>query len=338
MVETDNKRQTASDRTGASLEIAVVIVNYKTPKLVMDCLESLEPEIAFLPGTKVFIGDAASGDGSVAEISEFIKAKGFGPWATCFDIGTNGGFAFGNNHIIKAKVLPDPSFEFVHFLNPDTYIHRGAVTELAAHLDANRNVAIAGSRLENPDGSLRAYGFRFPTPIREFFRGARIKGLSRRFPGTELVFDQLTETQEVDWVSGASFMMRRDVLETVGLMDDGYFLYFEETDLMKRVRKAGYAIWHVSESCVVHIAGAATGMRAGDAKPKRVPHFWLQSRTKFFRDHFGWAGLFLANAMFLVGDLVYRGHRLIRLKPLHNPPKMWRDYVMNTFSLPPGRT
>ena len=71
------------------------------------------------------------------------------------------------------------------------------------------------------------------------------------------------QTSQVDWVTGASFMMPRSVLEDIGLMDDGYFLYFEETDLMARAHKAGYSVWHVAESCVVHLAGQATGVRHG---------------------------------------------------------------------------
>ncbi|SLN68177.1 N-acetylglucosaminyl-diphospho-decaprenol L-rhamnosyltransferase [Roseovarius litorisediminis] len=318
------------------MKIAIVIVNYKTPELVIGCLKSLEHEIGDSGDVNVFVGDADSQDGSVELISDFITTECL-DWASCFEIGENGGFAFGNNYIVKTRVLPDEDFDFIHFLNPDTYIYPGAVKALADFLNENPNVAIAGSRLENPDGSYRAYGFRFPSPIREFFRGARINAVARKFPASEIVVGGMDVTQEVDWVSGASFMMRRSVLDETGLMDDGYFLYFEETDLMKRVRKAGHAIWHVTESRVVHIAGQATGMRPGAGKPQRVPSFWLRSRNKFFRDHYGWLGLGVANFMFLAGDVVYRTHRLLRSKPIENPPYLWRDYMLNSFTLPYGK-
>ena len=246
------------------MSVAVVIVNYKTPELVKACLSSIaeEPDAATL--YKVYVGDADSGDGSTETINAFIEEQGFG-FASCFDIGGNYGFAYGNNYIVKTRVLQDPDVEFVHFLNPDTYIRKGAITALVEGLKAHPKAAIAGSRLENPDGSLRAYAFRFPSPMREFFRGARVPHLDRVWPGVELKIPDVLETRKVDWVSGASFMMPRAALDRVGLMDDGYFLYFEEVDLMARARDAGYEIWHVADSQIVHLAGQATGMRAENA-------------------------------------------------------------------------
>ena len=152
-------------------KIAVVIVNHKTPHLVVDCLVSLK-EAACDLGLSVFIGDAASEDGSVEIISDFIKRKKL-IWARCFAIGRNGGFAYGNNAVLSSYVLPNPEFSHVYFLNPDTCVRPGAVKALVNVLQAHPEVGIVGSRLENPDGSPRAYAFRAPQPWREFFRGAR---------------------------------------------------------------------------------------------------------------------------------------------------------------------
>jgi len=316
--------------------VAVVIVNYKTPELVKACLDSLVGEQSADLRLKVYVGDADSQDGSVEIISRHIAEQRL-DFCDCFAIGTNGGFAYGNNYVVEQKVLDDPQVDFVHFLNPDTYVRPGAVRALVDALKAHPAAGVAGSRLENPDGSLRAYGFRFPAPWREFFRGARMVALDRLFPGAEIKIPDLLETRRVDWVTGASFMMPRAVIERVGLMDPAYFLYFEETDLMSRVGQAGYEVWHVAESRVVHLQGAATGVKS-DAPPKRVPAYWYQSRYKFFHDRYGRTRAVLANIAFLAGDLLYRLHRAIRRQPIKDPPFLWRDMFVHGLSLPKPRT
>ena len=315
--------------------VAVVIVNYKTPELVKACLDSLVGEQSADLRLKVYVGDADSQDGSVEIIGRHIADQRL-DFCSCFAIGTNGGFAYGNNYIVEHKVLGDPEVDYVHFLNPDTYVHPGAVAALVGALEAHPKAGVAGSRLENPDGSLRAFGFRFPAPWREFFRGARIAGLDRLVPGAAINIRDLLETRRVDWVTGASFMMPRAVIDRVGLMDPAYFLYFEETDLMSRVGRAGYEVWHVAESRVVHLQGAATGVKT-DAPPKRVPAYWYQSRFKFFHDRYGRTRAMLANIAFLAGDLLYRIHRTLRGQPIQDAPFLWRDMFAYGLSLPEPR-
>jgi N-acetylglucosaminyl-diphospho-decaprenol L-rhamnosyltransferase len=315
--------------------VAVVIVNYKTPELVKACLDSLVGEQSDQLRLKVYVGDADSQDGSVETIDAHIAAKDL-DFCQCFAIGTNGGFAYGNNHIVERKVVGDPEVDYVHFLNPDTYVRPGAVMALVDLLKTRTQAGVAGSRLENPDGSLRAYGFRFPAPWREFFRGARLSILDRLVPAASIKIENLTETRQVDWVTGASFMMPRGVIDRVGLMDPAYFLYFEETDLMSRVGQAGYEVWHVATSRVVHLQGAATGVKT-DAPPKRVPAYWYQSRFKFFHDRYGRARAVLANLLFLAGDLLYRAHRTLRGQRIEDAPFLWRDMFAYGYSLPEAR-
>ena len=315
--------------------VAVVIVNYKTPELVKACLDSLVGEQSPEMRLKVYVGDADSQDGSIEIISRYIAERGL-DFCSCFAIGTNGGFAYGNNYIVKHKVLDDPDVDYVHFLNPDTYVHPGAVKALVDVLRTHARAGVAGSRLENPDGSLRAYGFRFPAPWREFFRGARLGILDHLVPDAAIKIPDLLETRAVDWVTGASFMMPRGVIDRVGLMDSAYFLYFEETDLMSRARRMGYEVWHVTDSRVVHLQGSATGVKS-DEPVKRVPAYWYQSRYKFFHDRYGATRAALANFAFLAGDILYRFHRSLRRQPIEDAPFLWRDMFAHGFSLPTPR-
>lgn len=305
--------------------IAILIVNYRTPKLVCDCLRSLALERAEKPLFNVYIGDADSGDDSCKQILDFIRAQGY-DWAQCFPIGRNGGFAYGNNFVLERYALADQRVRYVHFLNPDTYIHTGAVHALTHFLESTPTAGVAGSRLENPDGSSRACAFRFPTPWRELFRGATFSLLDRLVPSSGVVIRGLNQPTRVDWVSGASFMMPRAVLEQVGVMDDGFFLYFEETDLMARVQNYGYEVWHVPESRVVHLAGQATGHRAED-RPIRTSAHWLRSRARFLKRHHGQVGLVVATTLYLIGDLIYRLKCLLLLRRPKRPQALWRDYL-----------
>ncbi|MFT7136522.1 MAG: N-acetylglucosaminyl-diphospho-decaprenol L-rhamnosyltransferase, partial [Akkermansiaceae bacterium] len=191
-----------------------------------------------------------------------------------------------------------------------------------------------GSRLENSDGSLRAYAFRFPAPWREFFRGAGLSILDRLAPKAPISFGPITETREVDWVTGASFMMPRSILDEVGGMDPDFFLYFEEVEFQSRVRAAGHSIWHVTDSRVVHIAGASTGVRVNDGQ-KRLPAYWYQSRFRYFVKCFGLGRAVFANVLFLMGYGVYRLHRGFRRKPVLTPPHTARDIVTVGFGVGP---
>ena len=318
-----NPRALASPRN----KIAIVIVNYRTPTLVQACLESLK-ETAQDLNVVVFVGDAESQDGSVEFVSDYIARENL-EWASCFAIGSNGGFAYGNNAVLTRHVLPDPDFSFIYFLNPDTYIRPGAVHALLQFLQSHPRVGIVGSRLENPDGSVRSFGFRAPAPWREFFRGARLGMLDRRVPEAAVRIENLQADREVDWVTGASFMARRELLDDIGLMDDGFFLYFEETDLMTRARNAGYEVWHVAASRVVHLGGQATGVHTPeqDATAQPLSPFWLASRDRYMRKHYGSMGAACANFFFLSGDIVYRLHRALRGQPIENPPHLWRAYL-----------
>ena len=117
------------------------------------------------------------------------------------------------------------------------------------------------------------------------------------------------KAHRTDWVNGASMMIRREVFETVGLMDEEYFLYFEETDFCRRVVRAGWPIWHVPASRVVHLEGQSTGVTGADLAKKPRPKYWFDSRARYFRKNLG-AGLRVRRRF----DL----HRLLRL--LADPP------------------
>lgn len=280
----------------------IVIVNYRTAGLVVDCLRSLSEQVGDLGEGWVAIIDNASGDGSVGMIAAAIAREGWSSWAAVTPLDRNGGFAFGSNVGIRAALAAAQRPDYVLLLNPDTVVRPGALRALVDFMDAHPHAGIAGSRLENVDGEVDCSAHRAPSPLGELTGSARLGPVSRllhRYVVSPPVSDH---AHECDWVSGASLIVRDKVLEEIGPMDEGYFLYFEEVDYCCQARAAGWSVWYVPESRVLHLEGAATGIRVG---ARRRAGYWYDSRRRFFIRHYGLAGLVLADLLWTLGRLSF---------------------------------
>jgi hypothetical protein len=290
------------------LRVCVVIVNYKTAGLTLDCLASLEAD--GLDGIDVIVVDNESGDGSLERLSQEVTGRGWQGWCRVVAAGRNAGFAAGNNVGIRLTMQRDEPPEAVHLLNPDTYVRPGAVHELRAFLAQHERAGIAGSQLENPDGSVRRAAFRFPTVLSEFEGQARLGPVSALLSRWVVAPPLAQGPSRMGWVSGASLMVRRSVIERIGLMDESYFLYFEETDYCLAVARAGYEVWHVPASRVVHLVGQSTGVnRPGEVKPR--PRYWYESRRRYFVKNHGRLVADLADAGLWLGRGVNAAARLV---------------------------
>lgn len=287
----------------------IVIVNFRTPELVIDCLRSLSSQVDALGNGRVIVVDNKSGDDSVEKLSASIDSENWGAWAEVKPMDRNGGFAYGNNAGIRLALAAPKRGDYVLLLNPDTIVHPDAIKALVAFMDANPEVGIAGSRLENAAGGIDCSAHRTPSPLGELNGSARLGLISRllhRYAVSPPVRD---EAHECDWVSGASMLIRREVLEEIGPMDEGYFLYFEEVDFCCRARAAGWSVWYVPESRVLHLEGAATGIRVG---ARRRAAYWYDSRRRFFIKHYGVVGLMLADLLWAAGRLSFLLRGLLR--------------------------
>lgn len=287
--------------------VAVVIVNYRTPDLVEKCLAALADERALLPTLKALVVDGGSADDSAAELSNYIAADEYRDWASLLPLPINGGFAWANNAAISRLLqLPEPP-QFIHVLNPDTEVERGAVHVLADYLAAHPRVGAVGSQLLEPDGSVTGSAFNFPTLRGEISRGART-GLIDRIFRVAPISIEASEAREVDWATGASVMLRAAALREVGLFDEGFFLYHEDTELMWRLRRAGWSVVFEPRSRVRHVGGAATGVHrrtVPDRLEPRKPRYWYRSRARLFALNRGRAIAMLAYAAWLAGHAIW---------------------------------
>jgi N-acetylglucosaminyl-diphospho-decaprenol L-rhamnosyltransferase len=310
--------------------LLIVILNYRTAALTVECLRSLAREIPRLQGTEVVVTDNASGDGSAETIARAIELGGWEAWARCQPLPKNGGYAYGNNAPIRAALArPNPP-RFVLLLNPDTELLPGAITALLDYMADHPECAIAGSRLEDEAGRVHCSAFNFPTAWSELDRGLEL-GIVTRLLGEHVVARPVPDTAcEVDWVAGASMMVRREVFEQIGLIDEAYFLYFEEVDFLLRAKRAGLRTYYVPTSRVIHHMGASTGVTDEKSAPRRIPSYWFDSRRRYFVKNHGVLHAVLADSAFLIG----RGLRDLRRvvlprKSRPDPPHMVVDYLKN---------
>jgi N-acetylglucosaminyl-diphospho-decaprenol L-rhamnosyltransferase len=238
------------------MKLAVVIVNYRTAAMVADCLASLEAERASFSDFAVVVTDNDSGDDSARVLQETVERRGWDEWVMVVQLPRNGGFAYGNNRGIE-EVQRRWNPELVLLLNPDTVVRAGALGALVRFMEEHPQAAMCGPRLEGPDGAAQHSAFRWPTVWSELDAGLRLGLVSRALARWQVALPISDVAMEVDWVSGAALLARAEVFERIGLLDEQYFMYFEELDLCRRAARAGLRSWYVHEARVVHLVGQA---------------------------------------------------------------------------------
>lgn len=330
------------------MKTLIVIVNWRTADLTIDCLRSLAGQAADpAVDARVVVTDNASGDGSIDRIAAAIAENGWSGWASTMPLPKNGGFAYGNNEALREfavgdlRVANDESqisnrksqIPYVLLLNPDTVVREGALAELVRFMDAHPRVGIAGSRLEDPDGTPQVSAFRFHGVASEFERGMRLGLVSRLLAGSRVAQPVPEAAGPADWLAGASMIVRREVFESIGLLDEGYFMYFEEVDFCLRARRAGFEVWYVPSSRVVHLVGSASQLSDARKHRKRRPAYWFDSRRRYFLKNLGVARTAAADAAFIIGFAFWRLRRLVQRKPDPDPPMFLWDSVRNSVFL-----
>lgn len=313
------------------MRILVVIVNYRTARLTIDCLRSLAPQVD--PAEmRVVVTDCASGDDSPGVISDAIAANGWSAWTTLMPLERNGGFAYGNNAAIVPAMQSASRPEYVLLLNPDTIARPGAIQALVDFLDAHPQAGIVGSRLEDPDGTPQQSAFRFPSIQSEFEGGIRLGVVSRLLRRYIVARPAADQPHLTDWLAGASMMIRAQVFDAIGYLDERFFMYFEEVDFCRRARRAGWPCWYVPASRVVHLVGQSSGVT--DVKlRKRRPPYWFASRKRYFVKNHGRGYACLADAAWSIGFALWRARRFVQRREDPDPPSLLSDFLRHSVFL-----
>jgi GT2 family glycosyltransferase len=258
------------------MDLSVIVVNWNTIDLLAQCLQSVYDTVSN-PALEVIVVDNASTDGSPAMVRSHF------PQARLIENQKNKGFAQANNQAICAS-----HGRYVLLLNSDTIALPGALEVMVHFADRYTEAGIVGCRLLNADGSLQHSWAQFPTFWSEL--------LGRNIRKWRPLADELA--YEVDWVGGACLLARRDAIEEVGLLDEGFFMYSEETDWCYRMVQQGWKVCYLAEAEVVHLGGGSS-KRRGDARAVAL----YRSKLRFFRKHHGAFEALLLRAALAAGFL-----------------------------------
>ncbi len=312
-------------------KIGVVVVNYRTPDLVIDCLRSMSNQLE-LNDARVIVVDNKSGDGSAEAISGFLssadaggaEADGWKRRVSLVRSRTNGGFSAGNN--LGLSFL---DAEYYVLLNSDTIVRRGALAALVASAEENPSAGIIGAGIEDEDGAPLHNAFNAISPVSEFLAAAGLDVLYRLAPTGRVARPIPKETTDADWVSFACVLIRRDTLRAVGPLDEGYFMYFEDTDYCHAARRAGWKIVYDPTPRVVHLHGQSSPVQSALTEKQRPPAYYYASRTRYFRKRFGPLGPTLANVAWHAGRCLTALRRLIGREPPPACHNQGRDIWLN---------
>jgi GT2 family glycosyltransferase/lipopolysaccharide/colanic/teichoic acid biosynthesis glycosyltransferase len=268
--------------------LSIIIVSFNVKDFLFQAIHSIRKAIRNL-SAEIIVVDNASWDGSVSMLE-----KSF-PDVRIISNPTNLGFARANNRGIQ-----ESRGEYIVLMNPDTIVQEDTFETLLNFFSQDSQVGMAGCKILNPDGSLQLACRRsFPTPWVAF---TKLVGLSRLFPKNRyfgrynLTYLNPDEVTEVEAISGSFMMVRKNLVDEVGLLDESFFLYGEDLDWCYRIRKAGWKIYYVTATQIVHYKGASSKKAQFDTLL-----LFYRAMLQFVRKHFRRKYLFLPQWFLIIG-------------------------------------
>ncbi|MBK5400973.1 glycosyltransferase family 2 protein [Pseudomonas sp. TH39(2020)] len=276
-----------------STPLDVLVVNYNTAELLQPMFDALRQSNS-VDRTRYLVVDNASVDNSLECLATIC------PEALQLANENNVGFGRANNQLVEHL-----QGKYALLLNTDAFVAADTLSKTLDYMETHPDCGVLGVRLVGREGDLQPSCRYFPTPLNVFLSHT---GLDRFFPVVKRVDDMAWDhasVRECDWVPGCYYLIRREVIDQVGLFDPRYFLYFEEIDHCKRVKQAGWKVVYYPHTTVVHIGGeSAKSVDKLNAASRQLPTLQIESELLYFRKHHGLPGL--ASHMLLVslGDLI----------------------------------
>ncbi len=306
--------------------IAVIVVNYGTADLAIKAVESVLSRAHGGREVQVHLVDNASPGDDAERLRDTCATRGWADRVTLWLEQENHGFGRGNNVVLRALAAEATPPDAVFLLNPDARLENEAIDLLAKTLEGDPQAAAAGACLHRPDGSRATGAFRFPGPVNEIARMINIGQLNRLVRKHLVPMSPYQDAGPVDWVSGASVLFRFRALQDVDFFDPGFFLYFEEVDLMRRLKVEGWRVLYEPDACVLHEEGAATGQYVKRAERQRSPAYLYHSWQHYFSRAYGRPGALLIAVMILPAAMLNILHRGLRGQTPTQPLRFIRDH------------
>lgn len=262
------------------MELTTIIVSYNTRHLLDRCLEHLHAAEAQIGGGACVVVDNASRDGS----AEHLASRH--PEVRLVRLERNVGFGRANN-----AALPHVHTPFVLLLNTDAFMTPESLRLSLDYMARHPRCGVLGARLLNSDGSPQPSVRRFPTPWNMFLLNSGLERWFRSTPRIDPSDWDPDQAQECDWVPGCYFLIRREVIDQIGLFDPLFFLYAEEVDLCRRVKNAGWQVHYFPGARVVHLGGESAKSEGEVDTNRQIDALAIESSLLYFRKHHGRSGL-----------------------------------------------
>jgi GT2 family glycosyltransferase len=280
-----------SSAPGGGVDVSIAILSWNARYYLRRCLASLfHPReaqvlnaweaagrpVTDFPGEQVSFEVIVVDQESLDHSAEMVEERF--PEANLVRQKPNLGFAGGNNVAYRHA-----RGRYFLLLNSDTVVRPGWLTELVRYADAHPRAGLVAPRLLNPDGSLQYSCRRFPSLGAGLFRHTPLEWLLPKNPYTQDYLMQEwdhSSPRQVDWLSGACLLARREMIDEIGGLDDRYFMYFEDVDWARRAHNAGWEVHYVPEPVVLHEIG-----KSSDRRPKRMIVMHHESAYRYFCEH-----------------------------------------------------
>ena len=246
-----------------SPRLTVIVLNFRTPDVTIDCLRTLAPEAAVNPDMRVILVDNASGDDSVPRIESAIRENGWSAgWLEFRPLDKNLGFAGGNNLVLHEKLAEKNPPDYLVLLNSDTLVRPGCIAHCTKIMEADPKIGALSCMLRNLDGTVQNVCRKFPHPLREAVRAFGlpwlVPALFRWADLEDSAWDREAGPRDVGWVSGAFFFARASALREAGVLDEEFFFYGEDCEWCHRLWRHGWRIRFDPAVEIVHLGGASS--------------------------------------------------------------------------------
>ena len=304
-------------------DIAISIINYRTADLTVQCVQSVLADMGSL-NAHIVVVDNKSDDGSAEAIEAWIAAQSGAVPVTLVRSEVNSGFSGGHNIGIAAV---EAAFYLV--LNSDATLRPGFLGTILEATKSNPDFGLYAPRIEYDDGGVQDSCFRFPNPFSELTRSAQTGLVTRLFNHKVVSLGPEPDISQIEWASFACILLRREMIEALGEMDEGYFLYYEDVEYCLRARRAGWNIHYVPAAVAVHFRGGSGPVKALAKERARLPKYFYSSRTRFLYQAHGRVGLIAANVFWYLGRCIKNSTRILGRKVPPLPAQQGRDIWIN---------
>ncbi len=315
------------------MDISVILVSYNTKEMTKKALNDLFASVGDIK-MEVLIIDNASKDGSAEMLlREYPQIK-------LIENTQNVGFGRANN-----QALPLLSGQYVLLLNTDAFVQTDTLYKTMQYMEAHPTCGMLGVKLLGRDGALQPSCRYFPTAWNIFLERTNLKKL---FKNTKLIDDMSWDHNSVrscDWVPGCYALIRKEVIDQVGLFDPRYFLYYEEVDHCLAAKRAGWEVVYFPDTTVVHIGGESAKQEAAiSSKSRQIESLQIESELLFFRKNHGLLGVLKHLILNSLADFILFLKALIKLKSstdilfnLKRAMFVWQMYFRTQFAHVPTR-